>query len=230
MPFCNPRVIVMLVFIKFSLSSYLYYVRLFSLICRSFKLDQPIYPSLTYTPVTRRSVNAVKPPRLRSWETGRLLRDFYNTLRSGHTTRHDIYATPSRLIEGTTIRSSYDFPTNCATDPRLVHDLHGIIILIHDRRTTPSRRLQDSCVMLLGYIKSCSWSNCFINDPVADQSSCPTLHLIFFQFTSPPWKSRDVNAIANVTYMHWRPPSSSPSSSTGPNPPSSASSPLAVPE
>ena len=69
-------------------------------------------------------------------------------------TRHDFWVTPSRLIEGTATRPSYDSPTNCATDPRLAHDRHWIIILIHDRRTTPSRRFQDSRVTLLGYIKT----------------------------------------------------------------------------
>ena len=69
-------------------------------------------------------------------------------------TRHDFCVTPSRLIEGTAARPSYDSHANCVTDPRLAHDRHGIIILIHDRRTTPSRRFQDLCVTLLGYIKS----------------------------------------------------------------------------
>ena len=47
---------------------------------------------------------------------------------------------------------------------RPAHDRHGIIILIHDRRATPSRRFKDLCVTLLGYIKSWSWRNCFSND------------------------------------------------------------------
>ena len=90
-------------------------------------------------------------------ETGRLLRDFVIILwNCVAVTRHDFCVTPSRLIEGTAARPSYDSPTNCVTGPRLTHDLHGIIILIHDRRTTPSRRFHDLCVTAFGYIKS--WS------------------------------------------------------------------------
>ena len=95
-----------------------------------------------YTPVTRRSVNAVKQADC----------SVSLIILCVAVTRHDICVTPSRLIEATAIRPSYDSPTICATDPRLAHDRHGITILIHDRRTTPSRRFQDSCVTLLGYI------------------------------------------------------------------------------
>ena len=102
-----------------------------------------------YTPVTRRSVNAVTPPRPKQADCSVTF-----IILCVAVTRHDCCVTPSRLIEGTAARPSYDSPTNCVTGPRLAHDRHGIIILIHDRRTTPSRRFQDLCVTLLGYIKS----------------------------------------------------------------------------
>ena len=105
--------------------------------------------STDYTPVTRRSVNAVTPPRPKQADCSVTF-----IILCVAVTRHDCCVTPSRLIEGTAARPSYDSPTNCVTGPRLAHDRHGIIILIHDRRTTPSRRFQDLCVTLLGYIKS----------------------------------------------------------------------------
>ena len=85
-------------------------------------------------------------------ETGRFLRDFYNTLCSGHPTRLllDSFTTDWRDRCTTVVRH----PTTCVTDPRLAHDRYDIIILIHDRRTTPSRRFQDLCVTLLGYVKT----------------------------------------------------------------------------
>ena len=43
-------------------------------------------------------------------------------------TRHDFCVTPSRLLEGTAARPSYDAPVTCVTAPRLGHDRH-------DRRT-----------------------------------------------------------------------------------------------
>ena len=101
------------------------------------------------TPVTRRSVNAVTPPRPKQTDCSVTF-----IILCVAVTRHDFCVTPSRLIEGTAARPSYDSPTNCVTGPRRAHDRHGIIILIHDRRTTPSRRFQDLCVTLLGYIKS----------------------------------------------------------------------------
>ena len=106
---------------------------------------------LSYTPVTRRSVNAVTPPPPKQTDCSVTF-----IILCVAVTRHDFCVTPSRLIEGTAARPSYDSPTNCVTGPRRAHDRHGIIILIHDRRTTPSRRFQDLCVTLLGYIKSCS--------------------------------------------------------------------------
>ena len=102
-----------------------------------------------YTPVTRRSVNAATPPRPKQTDCSVTF-----IILCVAVTRHDFCVTPSRLIEGTAARPSYDSPTNCVTGPRLAHDRHGIIILIHDRRTIPSRRFQDLCVTLLGYIKS----------------------------------------------------------------------------
>ena len=105
--------------------------------------------ALINTPVTRRSVNAVTPPRPKQTNCSVTF-----IILCVAVTRHDFCVTPSRLIEGTAARPSYDSPTNCVTGPRRAHDRHGIIILIHDRRTTPSRRFQDLCVTLLGYIKS----------------------------------------------------------------------------
>ena len=104
---------------------------------------------VTYTPVTRRSVNAVTPPRPKQTDCSVTF-----IILCVAVTRHDFCVTPSRLIEGTAARPSYDSPTNCVTGPRRAHDRHGIIVLIHDRRTTPSRRFQDLYVTLLGYIKS----------------------------------------------------------------------------
>ena len=104
----------------------------------------------TNTPVTRRFVNAVKPPRPKQTDCSVTFIILCVAI-----TRHDFCVTSSRLIEGTAARPSYDCPTNCATDPRLAHDRHRIIILIHNRRTTPSRRFQDSCVTLrVLYIKT----------------------------------------------------------------------------
>ena len=104
-----------------------------------------VYVATANTPVTRRSVNAVTPPRPKQADCSVTF-----IILCVAVTRHDCCVTPSRLIEGTAARPSYDSPTNCVTGPRLAHDRHGIIILIHDRRTTPSRRFQDLCVTLLG--------------------------------------------------------------------------------
>ena len=100
------------------------------------------------TPFTWRSVNAVTPPRPKQTDCSVTF-----IILCVAVIRHDFCVTPSRLIEETAARPSYDSPTNCVTGPRRAHDRHGIIILIHDRRTTPSRRFQDLCVTLLGYIK-----------------------------------------------------------------------------
>ena len=91
-----------------------------------------------YTPVTRRSVNAVTP----RWPKHADCSVTFIILCVA-VTRHDVCVTPSRLIEGTAARPSYDALVTCVTDPRLAHDRH-------DRRTTPSRRFQYLCVMLWG--------------------------------------------------------------------------------
>ena len=92
-------------------------------------------------------------------ETGRLLRDFYNTCVA--VTRHDFCVTPSRLTKGPLNDRRTTHPTNCMTDPWLEHDRHEIIILIHDRRTTPSRRFQSNptCWMTIIIYGETRWNN-----------------------------------------------------------------------
>ena len=76
---------------------------------------------LIHNAVTRRSVNAVTPPSPKQADCSVTF-----IILCVAVTWHDFYATPSRLIEGTAIRPSYDSPTNFVTGPRLAKTVTGL--------------------------------------------------------------------------------------------------------
>ena len=69
-------------------------------------------------------------------------------------TRHDFCVTPSRLIEGTAARPSYDAPTTCVTDPRLAHDHHDRPLTTLPRPLCDASRIYKKLILkeLLQYL------------------------------------------------------------------------------
>ena len=97
----------------------------------------------THTPVTRRSVNAVTPPRPKQADCSVTF-----IILCVAVTRHDFCVTPSRLIEGTAARPSYDSPTNCVTGSttctRPSRDYNTDTRPSYDSLTTLPRPLRDA--------------------------------------------------------------------------------------
>ena len=86
-----------------------------------------IVRQLTNTPVTHRSVNAVKPLWLRSWPKQADCSVTF-IIHCVAVTRHDFSVTPPRLIERTAARPSYDAPTNCSV---MIQFCRRVNIILH---------------------------------------------------------------------------------------------------
>ena len=111
--------------------------------------------------VTRRSVNAVKPPWPKQADCSVTF-----IILCVAVTRHDFCVTPSRLIEGTAARPSYDSPTNCfqesfrcvLCDNRLRTDQCASRLIIYVCQSHKSRRRRGEFTDPSRASRMCRWT------------------------------------------------------------------------